>query len=272
MSIGYDSKYFEINYEIRNNVVRRTLISEEEKPDDKHKCLVECIKHFTGIDVDNKNDLLTNFHCKDGIVEFNERRCCCSQEEPILRCYSITYIETGLSFIIGGVCFKRLFSDIHKEQWRELKFFQPNCKYCDKKVKRNMVNTPTKGFCGIKCLKGYNDREEEIRKRKEWDDRAPEREVARLEKERIKQKKWDDEAPEREALIAKNEALIEKLKAENAERNEKLKALELILQAENEEKKIKFPFGEWFNCQGCNAEKKTDFERKYKWCKKCGKK
>lgn len=265
---NYDSRYFEINYEIRNNVVRRTLISVEENPDDKHKCLVACIKHFTGINVDNKNDLLTNFHCKDGIVEFDERRCCCSQEEPILRCYSITYIKTGLSFIIGGVCFKRLFSDIHKEEWRNLRFLRPDCKYCGEKVKRNMINLPTKGFCGLKCLKGYNDREEQIRKKKEWDDGAPEREAQILERERIrkeleefnieekkiKQKKWDDEAPEREA---KRIARLAELEEEEKRRVEK---------------KIKFPFGEWFNCQGCNVEKKTDFERKYKWCKKCGKK
>ena len=136
------------------------------------------------------------------------------------------------------------------------------------------------------CLKEYNDREEKIRLKKIWDDEAPQREAerqARIEKERIrielkeeeeriKQKKWDDEAPQREALIAENEALIAKLKAENAERNEKLKALEIIRQAEIVEKKIKFPFGEWFNCQRCNVEKKEDFERKYKWCKKCGNK
>jgi hypothetical protein len=256
MSINYDSKYFEINYEIRDNVVRRTLISEEEKPDDKHKCLVACIKHFTGINVDNKNDLLDNFHCKDGIVEFDERRCCCSQEEPNLRCFSITYIETNLSFIVGGVCFKRLFAFDDKE-WRNLRFLRPDCKYCGEKVKRNMINTPTKGFCNRKCLKDYNDREEQIRKKKEWDDGEPEREakrIAREEEEKRKKKEWDDGAPEREARIAENE--------------EKIRVLEL----EKIEMKKKFPYGQWYNCQGCDVEKKTDFERKYKWCKKCGKK
>jgi hypothetical protein len=230
MSIGYDNTYFEINYEKRGNVIRRTLISEIEKPDDKHKCLVACIKHFTGIDVDNITDLLSNFRCYEGKLELDERRCCCSQYEINLNCYTITHIETGLTFVIGGVCFTRLFSGIKKEEWLDMRFFQPDCKFCSKKVKRN--KELTKGFCGLKCLKDYNEREEQIRKKKEWDDGAPEREAKRI-------------------------ARLAELEEEEKKR---------------QEIKKKFPYGIWLNCQRCDRENKTDFQKKYKICENCCKK
>lgn len=246
VTLKYNQSYYDNNYTNEDGVIIRRPYSNKESQAEKGVCLFQCFTHFTNCYISQAStafEIILDKHL--GI----QTRCCCSQEEVKglngLDYSVIRHKETGIEFVIGRVCFEKLFAG---EKDKLKYFFQPNCKLCDEKIKRNKQNT--KGFCDMKCLKEYNDREEQIRKKKEWDDGEPEREVARLEKERIKQKKWDDEAPEREALIAKNEALIAELK----------------------EKKIKFPFGEWFNCQGCNVEKKTDFERKYKWCKKCGKK
>jgi hypothetical protein len=266
VTLKYNDSYYENNYTIEDGVVFRRPISNIESQAEKGVCLFQCFTHFTNQYISQAS---TDFEVSD--KELGEQtRCCCSQQEGQGLLYKvIRHKETGLEFVIGRVCFEKLF----KGEKDKLKyFFQPNCKYCGNKVKKNMKNTPTKGFCGIKCLKEFNDREEQIRKKKEWDDGAPEREaklIAQLaereaqilererirkeleehilEEKKIKQKKWDDEAPEREA-----------------------KRLAKI--AELEEIKRKFPYGIWNNCQRCNRENKSDKQKKYKICENCCKK
>jgi hypothetical protein len=261
ITLKYNDNYFENNYTLVDGVVFRRPYSNKESQAEKGVCLFQCFTHFTKHYIAEAS---TAFEVVLDKELGEQTRCCCSQREEAGLLYSvIRHKETGLEFVIGRVCFQKLFEG---EKDKLKYFFQPSCQECGKKVKRDKIKT--KGFCKFECYNKFNEREEKIRKKKEWDDGAPEREAQILERERIrkeleefnieekkiKQKKWDDEAPEREA---KRLARLAELEEEEKRR---------------EEIKKKFPYGQWYNCQGCDVEKKTDFERKYKWCKKCGKK
>jgi hypothetical protein len=226
VTLKYVDSYYENNYAIEEDVVVRRPYSNIESQNEKGVCLFQCFIHFTKCNIEEAS---TCFEC----IEIDEplgtqTRCCCSQRENNgLQYKVIKHKETGIKFLIGRVCFEKLF-DGEKDKLKY--FFQPTCKECGKKVKQNRVKTS--GYCGIKCFNEFNEREEKIRIKKLWDDEAPKREA------------------ERKAWLEKERIRIEK----------------------EEEEKKKFPYGKHLICVLCGEEKKTDFERKYKWCKDCKKK
>jgi hypothetical protein len=247
----YNSSYFINNYEVTGDVVRRRPISRQESQFEKHNTLTQCIKHFTGADLRTITNIHDHFICIDQ-GESNETRCCCSQDEPDgLHCYVIKHLETNLTFIVGSVCFKNLFTNVEPEQFN--KFFQQTCKYCKEKVKKHCPKRPN--FCNQKCVKKHAE-EEEIKRqllreqelKKKWDEEAP---LRQAEAER-KKKEWEDGAEQR------------KLDYENKTQKLKEQKEEYINQQKLKNKK---PI--YLKCEECDKPKKTDSQQKWPLCYDC---
>ena len=187
----YTENYFNNNYSNTNNIIRRRDISNAENQFEKGRCLAQCLKYFAKIDITTITDLTEHFECLGRSPE-HETRCCCSQhEEEGLNSYIIVHKASQLSFVIGKVCFKNLFEHVPPEQFN--KFYQPNCDYCNQKIKVYNKNRPN--FCNQKCVKKHYEEEErkaQALRIKKWEEEASQRELER-------KKKWDEEAPLREA-------------------------------------------------------------------------
>lgn len=248
----YNESYFVANYFNTNNIIRRRDISDSENQFEKGRCLIQCLKYFAKIDVTTITDLLEHFECIGKSPE-HETRCCCSQhEEEGLNSYIIVHKKTQLSFVIGKVCFKNLFEHVPPEQFN--KFYQPNCDYCEQKIKVYNKNRPN--FCNQKCVKKHKEQEERKKielSNKKWADEAPLREAERL-------KKWEEEAPLREAKA-------KKLEEENKRRFKKIPYTHYV--------PISAPTPDWQNqtvyenCAECDEPKYNEKQRKCKLCYHC---
>jgi hypothetical protein len=164
--LKYTTNYFVENYILTDNLVIRKKTSDIESQNDKPICLLKCFDYFTK---SNTVDYINSFECveesvKVSIIDF-QTRCCCSQNEELgLNYEAIKHKDTGIIFVIGKVCFKNLFGEECGK--KELKyFFQPTCKECGEKVKKN--NRKTSGFCKTSCFKKFNDRELNLIKQEE---------------------------------------------------------------------------------------------------------
>ena len=223
----YNESYFTNNYNNINNIIRRRDISNVENQFEKGRCLIQCLKYFAKIDVTTITDLNEHFECI-GKSPDHETRCCCSQhEEEGLNSYIIVHKVTQLSFVIGRVCFTNLFNNVPPEQFN--KFYQPNCDYCEQKIKVYNKNRPN--FCNQKCVKKHN--EEEERK-------------AQALREEERKKKWEDEAPLREA----KQKYIESQQSKN-------RKIVYTHCLECEKPKIGENHQKWPLCYKCNEKKKS---------------
>jgi hypothetical protein len=235
----YTESYFANNYSNTNNIIRRRDISNSENQFEKARCLTQCLKHFINIDVTTITDLNEHFECI-GKSQEHETRCCCSQhEEEGLNSCIIVHKASGLGFVIGKVCFKNLFDHVPPEQFN--KFYQPNCDFCEQKIKKYNKNRPN--FCNQKCVKKHC--EQEYMKEQQL------RQAERL-------KKWEEEAPLREAATKK---LEEEYKRIN-EANQKY-----IESQQSKNKKIVYT-----HCLGCNTPKVCENHQKWPLCYKCNEK
>jgi hypothetical protein len=246
----YNESYFIANYFNTNNIIRRRDISNSENQFEKARCLIQCLKYFAKIDVTTITDLNEHFECI-GKSPDHETRCCCSQhEEEGLNSYIIVHKVTQLSFVIGRVCFTNLFNNVPPEQFN--KFYQPNCDYCEQKIKVYNKNRPN--FCNQKCVKKHREQEERKKMEeanKKWADEAPLREAARL-------KKWEEEAPLREEKAKKWEEENKRI----MEANQKY-----IESQQSKNKKIVYT-----HCLGCNKPKTCENHQKWPLCYKCNEK
>jgi len=241
----YNESYFTNNYNNINNIIRRRDISNVENQFEKGRCLIQCLKYFAKIDVTTITDLNEHFECI-GKSPDHETRCCCSQhEEEGLNSYIIVHKVTQLSFVIGRVCFTNLFNNVPPEQFN--KFYQPNCDYCEQKIKVYNKNRPN--FCNQKCVKKHNEEEErkaqalrEEERKKKWEDEAPLREA----QEEERKKKWEDEAPLREA----KQKYIESQQSKN-------RKIVYTHCLECEKPKIGENHQKWPLCYKCNEKKKS---------------
>jgi hypothetical protein len=239
----YTESYFTNNYSNTNNIIRRRDISNVENQFEKGKCLTECLKYFAHIDITDVTDLLEHFEC-NGKSPHHETRCCCSQyEEEGLNSYIIVHKKTQLSFVIGRVCFRNLFENVPPEQFN--KFYQPNCDYCEQKIKVYNKNRPN--FCNQKCVKKHC--EEEQRKQQQI-------------KEEERKKKWEDEAPLREAQEEERKKKWEEEIKRSMEAKQKY-----IESLQSKNKKIVYT-----HCLGCEKPKTCENHQKWPFCYKCNEK
>ena len=257
----YNENYFTANYINTNNIIRRRDISSSENQFEKARCLIQCLKYFTNIDVTTITDLNEHFECI-GKSPNHETRCCCSQhEEEGLNSYIIVHKVTQLSFVIGKVCFTNLFDHVPPEQFN--KFYQPFCDFCKQKIK--VYNKNRSNFCNQKCVKKNCEQEymkEQQLRIKKWEEEAQQREAERL-------KKWADEAPQREAEAKKweeeaplREAKAKKWKEENkriTEANQKY--------IESQQSRNKKPV--YTQCENCKKPKIGENHQKWPLCYKC---
>jgi hypothetical protein len=154
----YTTDYFDKHYTISNNIVIRKPYSVVESQFEKGICLYKCLSHFTNTFINNASNC---FECNDDRLPDTQTRCCCSQlEEDGLKAYLITHKETGFKFVIGRVCYEKLFGG---EKDKLKYFFQQKCLYCLEKVKKHDKNRPN--FCNQKCVRKHY--EEEQRKKQE---------------------------------------------------------------------------------------------------------
>jgi hypothetical protein len=257
----YTESYFNNNYSNTNNIIRRRDISNVENQFEKGRCLSQCLKYFAQIDITTVTDLYEHFDCI-GKSPHHETRCCCSQhEEDGLNSYVIVHKKTQLCFIIGRVCFRNLFENVPPEQFN--KFYQPNCDYCEQKIKVYNKNRPN--FCNQKCIKKHCIQEEqkqqqikEAERKKKWEDEAPLREAQEAERK----KKWEDEAPLREAQEEERKKKWEEKNKRIMEANQKY-----IESQQSKNKKIVYT-----HCLGCNKPKTCENHQKWPLCYKCNEK
>ena len=246
----YTDCYFANNYSNTDNIIRRRDISNTENQFEKGRCLKACLKYFANIDVTTITDLNAHFDCNGNSSAF-ETRCCCSQhEEQGLNASLILHKASQLSFVIGKVCFKNLFENVPPEQFN--KFYQPNCSFCEQKIKVYNKNRPK--FCNQKCVKKYH--EEEQRKKielanKKWHEEAAQREIER-------QKKWEEEAPLREAQEKERKEIFKKI-AEQRQRDANY----------IESQKLKNTKKLYTNCEECDEPKTTQKQKECKLCYSC---
>jgi hypothetical protein len=247
----YNESYFVANYFNTNNIIRRRDISNSENQFEKARCLIQCLKYFAKIDVTTITDLNEHFECI-GKSPDHETRCCCSQhEEEGLNSYIIVHKVTQLSFVIGKVCFTNLFNNVPPEQFN--KFYQPNCDYCEQKIKMYNKNRPN--FCNQKCVKKHREQEERKKielSNKKWADEAPLREAARL-------KKWEEEAPIREAQEEEHKKKWEEKNKRIMEANQKY----IESQQSKNKKKV------YTECAECDKPKYTERQRECELCYDC---
>jgi len=231
----YTENYFNNNYSNTNNIIRRRDISNAENQFEKGRCLAQCLKYFAQIDITTITDLTEHFECIGKSPE-HETRCCCSQhEEEGLNSYIIVHKKTQLSFVIGKVCFKNLFDHVPPEQFN--KFYQPNCDYCEQKIKVYNKNRPN--FCNQKCVKKHLEEEErkaQALRIKKWEEEAPLRKA----QEEERKKKWEEA----------NQKYIE-----SQQSNNKKKVYTHCLECEKP--KICENHQKWPLCYKCNEKKKS---------------
>jgi hypothetical protein len=167
----YVDSYYENNYTIENGIIIRRHHSDIESQNEKGVCLYQCFLHFTKSYIEEAS---TAFECNNETGGFQTRCCCSQREENGLNNMVVTHVETGIKFVIGAVCFKKLFAG---EKDKLKYFFKEKCKECSEKVKKRNKKRPN--FCSMKCCNTFNEREEKIRIKKLWDDEAPKREAER---------------------------------------------------------------------------------------------
>lgn len=186
VSLKYNTNYYENNYTIKDGLVTRRPYSNIEGQNEKGVCLFQCFVHYTECNIDQAS---VCFECVDDHEPLEmQTRCCCSQKEDDGLLYKlIRHKKTGIKFVIGRVCFEKLFVG---EKDKLKYFFQPTCKECGEKVKQNRVKTS--GYCGMECFKKFNEREEKIRIKKLWDDEAPKREAERQARHEEQRKKIEE--------------------------------------------------------------------------------
>ena len=250
----YTESYFVNNYSNTNNIIRRRDISNAENQFEKGRCLAQCLKHFVNIDVSTITDLNEHFECI-GKSQEHETRCCCSQhEEEGLNSCIIVHKASGLSFVIGKVCFKNLFDHVPPEQFN--KFYQPNCNFCEQKIKKYNKDRPN--FCNQKCVKKHCEQEymkEQQLRIKKWEEEAQQREAERL-------KKWEEEAPFREAQIIESQKSSKEAFEKIMEQNQKY----IESQQSKNKKKV------YTHCLGCNKPKTCENHQKWPLCYNCNEK
>lgn len=253
----YTKTYFDENYSNTNNIIRRRDISNAENQFEKARCLAQCLKHFVNIDVSTITDLTEHFECI-GKSPDHETRCCCSQhEEEGLNSCIILHKASGLSFVIGKVCFKNLFEHVPPEQFN--KFYQPNCDFCEQKIKKYNKTRPN--FCNQKCVKKHWEQEcikEQQLRQKKWEEEAPLREAARL-------KKWEEEAPQREAEEKQRKIAFERIREQNEKVEQKIQKY-----IESQQSRNKKPV--YTQCQMCKKPKIGENHQKWPLCYKCNEK
>ena len=247
----YTKTYFDENYSNTNNIIRRRDISNAENQFEKARCLAQCLKHFANIDVSTITDLTEHFECT-GKSPDHETRCCCSQhEEEGLNSCIIVHKASGLSFVIGKVCFKNLFEHVPPEQFN--KFYQPNCDFCQQKIKKYNKTRPN--FCNQKCVKKHCEQEwikkQQLRQKK-WEEETQQREAEDL-------KKWEEEAPFREAQIIESQKKSKEAFEKIMETNQKY--------IESQQSRNKKPV--YTQCQMCKKPKIGENHQKWPLCYKC---
>lgn len=170
----FDKRYFTINYFIKDykdykNVVQRVEDSSGESQNLKEPCLRSCLSHFIGEDLTGVKKISEHFVTDHILYRDHLKRCCCSEEvwrtddEGTKQRVDIwhgvvTHKLTNLSFIVGSVCFRKLFIDADDADT----FFKETCNYCGKIVAKRSVDRPN--FCNQKCVKKYEEQEEKKRR------------------------------------------------------------------------------------------------------------
>jgi hypothetical protein len=167
----YNERYFKINYYIEptyketyKDVVHRVEDSSGESQPNKEECLRACLTHFIGEDLTGTKKIADHFVTDNKLHRDHLKRCCCSEEvwrrddEGTMQRVSIwhavvTHKLTKLSFIVGSVCFKKLFVDAEDVDT----FFKETCKYCGEIVAKRADDRPN--LCNQKCAKKYEEQE-----------------------------------------------------------------------------------------------------------------
>jgi len=240
----YTADYFDKHYTISNNIVIRRPHSVVESQFEKGICLYKCLSHFTNTFINNASNC---FECNDERLPDTQTRCCCSQlEEDGLKAYLITHKETGFKFVIGRVCYEKLFGG---EKDKLKYFFQQKCLYCLEKVKKHDKNRPN--FCNQKCVRKHCEKEQRKKQEEEY-----------KKKEEERKKKWDEEAPKREA-----EREREKKEWEDGAKQRQIDYSKMLREKEkwclkNLEKNFKC-------CQNCEKPKTKENEKKFPLCFTC---
>jgi hypothetical protein len=167
----FDKRYFELNYHIKDfykviykDVIHRNEDSSGESQNFKEPCLRACLTHFIGEDLTGTKSIAEHFVTDQRLHRDHLKRCCCSEEvwrtddEGTRQRVSIwhavvTHKLTKLSFIVGSVCFKKLFVDAEDADT----FFKETCKYCGEIVAKRADDRPN--LCNQKCAKNFEERE-----------------------------------------------------------------------------------------------------------------
>lgn len=158
----FTAQYFDIHYHIKDNTVYRNEDSSGECQGLKEKCLRCCFTHFIGEDLTGVKKIGEHFKTDKKIRRDILTRCCCSQlEEDGIMHGIVTHKSTNISFIVGSVCFKKLFWDAEDVDT----FFKEECKYCKQIVKSR--STKREYFCNQDCVKAYAKKQEELKKQTE---------------------------------------------------------------------------------------------------------
>ena len=163
----FDKRYFTINYFIKDykdykNVVQRVEDSSGESQNLKEPCLRACLSHFIGEDLTGVKKISEHFVTDHILYRDHLKRCCCSEEvwrtddEGTKQRVDIwhgvvTHKLTNLSFIVGSVCFRKLFIDADDADT----FFKETCKACGEIVAKRSVDRPN--FCNQKCIKQHEE-------------------------------------------------------------------------------------------------------------------
>jgi hypothetical protein len=163
----FDKHYFTINYFIKDykdykNVVQRYEDSSGESQNLKEPCLRACLSHFIGQDLTGVKKISEHFVTDHKLHRDHLKRCCCSEEvwrtddEGTKQRVDIwhgvvTHKLTNLSFIIGRVCFNKLFVNADDADT----FFKETCKACGEIVAKRSVDRPN--FCNQKCIKQHEE-------------------------------------------------------------------------------------------------------------------
>ena len=151
----FDKRYFELNYNIKENTVYRNEDSSGESQGIKEQCLRACLTYFLDEDLTGTKKISDHFASNNlkrrtgGIT-----RCCCSQyEETWITHLIVTHKSTKLNFIVGKDCFLKMFSQADDADT----FFKETCKYCEEIVAKRNDERPN--FCNQKCVKKYEEQE-----------------------------------------------------------------------------------------------------------------
>jgi hypothetical protein len=163
----FDKRYFTINYFIKDykdykNVIQRIEDSSGESQNLKEPCLRACLSHFIGEDLTSVKKISEHFVTDHKLHRDHLKRCCCSEEvwrtddegtkqRVDIWHAVITHKLTNLSFIVGRVCFRKLFIDADDADT----FFKETCNYCGEIVAKRSVDRPN--FCNQKCVKKYEE-------------------------------------------------------------------------------------------------------------------